>query len=184
MDKRSRQWKNKKGKYLFNEKAMAKVFRARFLQAVTEAGLPIPNGVPKKWVVDCSYVGKGISALKYLSRYLYRGVISERNIVSNQNGQVTFKYIESTSKKTRYRTLNGEDFLHLIMQHVLPKGFRRVRDYGFLHGNAKKMLYLVQLILHVVIEIIEIRPRPVFRCSRCHTAMVILGFRQPAWKSG
>jgi len=184
VDKCSRQWKNKKGKYLFNEKAMAKVFRARFLQAVTEAGLPIPNGVPKKWIVNCSYVGKGISALKYLSRYLYRGVISERNIVSNQNGQVTFKYVDSTSKKTQYRTLNGEDFLHLIIQHVLPKGFRRVRDYGFLHGNAKKMLYLVQLILHVVIEIIEIRPRPVFRCSRCHNAMVILGFRQPAWKSG
>ena len=93
---------------------MAKVFRARFLQAVTEAGLPIPDGVPKKWVVDCLYVGKGISALKYLSRYLYRGVISERNIVSNQNGQVTFKYVDSASKKMQYRTLNGEDFLHLI----------------------------------------------------------------------
>jgi len=184
VDKRSRQWKAKKGKYLFNENAMAKVFRARFLQAVTEAGLPIPNGAPKKWVVDCSYVGKGITALKYLSRYLYRGVISERNIVSNQNGQVTFKYIESSSKKTRYRTLDGEDFLHLIMQHVLPKGFRRVRDYGFLHGNAKRLLHLVQLILHVVIAIIEKRPRPVFRCSRCHTAMVILGFRRPAWESG
>ena len=184
VDKPSRQWKAKKGKYLFNQKAMAKVFRARFLAALIRAGFSIPKKVPKKWVVDCSYVGKGISALKYLSRYLYRGVISERNIVSNQNGQVTFKYVDSSSKKTRYRTLDGEDFLHLIMQHVLPKGFRRVRDYGFLHGNAKKMLYLVQLILHVAIAIIEKRPRPVFRCSRCHTAMVILGFRQPAWKSG
>jgi len=38
------------------------------------------------------------------------------------------------------------------IQHVLPKGFRRVRDYGFLHGNAKKLLFLVQLILHVVIK--------------------------------
>ena len=184
VDKRSRQWKNKKGKYLFNQKAMAKVFRARFLEAVTDVGLPIPNGIPKKWVVDCSYVGKGITALKYLSRYLYRGVISERNIVSNQNGQVTFKYIDSRSKKARYRTLNGEDFLHLIMQHVLPRGFRRVRDYGFLHGNAKKLLYLVQLILHVVIEIFEKRPRPVFKCSRCQAPMAILGFRRPAWESG
>jgi hypothetical protein len=35
---------------------------------------------------------------------------------------------------------NGEDFLWLVLQHVLPKGFRRVRDYGFLHGNAKKLL--------------------------------------------
>ena len=179
-----RQWKKKKGKYLFNKDAMAKVFRARFLTALNEAGLPIPKRVPKEWIVDCSRVGKGITALKYLSRYLYRGVISEKNIVSNHNGQVTFKYIESKTGNTRYRTLKGEDFLRLILQHVLPKGFRRVRDYGFLHSNAKKMLSLVQLILHVVIEVIKQRPRPVFKCSRCQSPMIIMGFRQPAWKSG
>ena len=91
VDKCRRQWKKKKGKYLFNQKAMAKVFRVRFLAALNEAGLSIPKRVSKEWVVDCSHVGKGITALKYLSRYLYRGVISEKNIVSNQNGQVTFK---------------------------------------------------------------------------------------------
>jgi len=184
VDKRRRQWKKKKGKYLFNEFAMAKVFRARFLAALNEAGLSIPKSVPPKWVVDCEHVGKGITALKYLSRYLYRGVISEKNIVSNQNGQVTFKYIESKTGNTRYRTLKGEDFLHLIMQHVLPKGFRRVRDYGFVHGNAKKLLFLVQLILHVVIQGIELRPRPVFKCPCCKSPMVILRFRQTAWKPG
>jgi hypothetical protein len=184
VDKRRRQWKKKKGKYLFNQDAMAKVFRARFLTALNEAGLSIPKRVPKEWVVDCSYVGKGITALKYLSRYLYRGVISEKNIISNQNGHVTFKYIESSTGKTRYRTLKGEDFLHLIMQHVLPKGFRRVRDYGFLHSNAKKLLSLVQLILHVVIEVIKQRPRPVFKCPCCKTPMIIMGFRRPSWESG
>ena len=184
VDKRRRQWKKKKGKYLFNQDAMAKVFRASFLTALNKAGFSIPKRVPKEWVVDCTRVGKGISALKYLSRYLYRGVISEKNIVSNQNGQVTFKYIESKTGNTLYRTLKGEDFLHLILQHVLPKGFRRVRDYGFLHGNAKKLLSLVQLILHVVIEVIKQRPRPVFKCPRCQSPMVILGFRQSVWESG
>jgi len=184
VDKHTRQWKKKKGKYLFNKKNIAKVFRARFLNALTEAKLYIPKAVPQKWVVDCRYVGKGLSALKYLSRYLYRGVISERNIVSNQNGQVTFKYIESKTKKTRYRTLNGEDFLYLIMQHVLPKGFRRVRDYGFLHGNAKKLLYMVQLILRVVIDDIKQRARPVFKCPRCQSPMMIIKFRRAAWESG
>ena len=91
VDKLRRQWKKKKGKYLFNKKAMAKVFRARFLTALNEAGFSIPKRVPEEWVVDCSHVGKGITALKYLSRYLYRGVISEKNIISNKNGQVTFK---------------------------------------------------------------------------------------------
>jgi hypothetical protein len=184
VDKHRRQWKKKKGKYLFNEFAMAKVFRARFLMALNEAGLSIPKNVPQKWMVDCAHVGKGITALKYLSLYLYRGVISEKNIVSNQNGQVTFKYIESKTGNTRYRTLKGEDFLQLILQHVLPKGFRRVRDYGFLHGNAKKLLFLVQLILHVGIKRIEQRTRPVFKCPCCKSPMVILGFRQHAWGSG
>jgi len=184
VDKRRRQWKKKKGKYLFNECAMAKVFRARFLTALKDAGLSIPRNVPPKWVVDCSYVGKGITALKYLSRYLYRGVISEKNIISNQNGKITFKYIESKTGNTLYRTLKGEDFLHLIMQHVLPKGFRRVRDYGFLHGNAKKLLALVQLILHVVINGIKQRPRPVFKCPCCKSPMIIMGFRRTAWESG
>jgi hypothetical protein len=108
----------------------------------------------------------------------------KKNIVSNQNGQVTFKYIESKTGNTLYRTLKGEDFLHLILQHVLPKGLRRVRDYGFLHGNAKKLLSLVQLILHVVIEVIKQRPRPVFKCPHCQSPMVILGFRQFVWESG
>ena len=184
VDKHSQQWKKKKGKYLFNKKAMAKVFRARFLTALNEAGFSIHKRVPEKWVVDCSYVGKGITALKYLSRYLYRGVISEKNIISNQNGQVTFRYIESRTAKTRYRTLNGEDFLRLIVQHVLPKGFRRARDYGFLHSNAKKLLSLVQLVLHVVIEKIKHRPSPLFKCSCCQSTMVIMGFCRPAWKSG
>jgi hypothetical protein len=184
LDKHRRQWKKKKVKFLFNEFALARVFRARFLEALKDAGLSIPQNVPSEWVVDCKHVGNGTSTLKYLSRYLYRGVISEKNIVSNRNGRVTFKYIESCTGKTLYRTLKGEDFLKLILQHVLPKGFRRVRDYGFLHGNAKKMLSLVQLILHVVIEGIELRPRPVFKCPCCKAAMVILGFRQTAWEAG
>ena len=184
VDKRRRQWKKKKGKYLFNEFALAKVFRARFLEALKNEGLSIPKNVPLKWVVDCDHVGKGITALKYLSRYLYRGVISEKNIVSNQNGRVTFKYTESKTGNTCYRTLDGEDFLHLIMQHVLPKGLRRVRDYGFLHGNAKKTLFLVQLILHVFIKKIECRPRPTFKCPRCKASMIVLGFGRPVQRPG
>ena len=184
IDKRRRQWKKKKGKYLFNQDAMAKVLRARFLAALNEAGFSIPRNIPSEWVVDCNHVGKGLTALKYLSRYLYRGVISEKNIISNQDDEVTFRYIESKTGNTQYRTLKGEDFLHLIMLHVLPKGFRRVRDYGFLHSNAKKLLSLVQLVLQVVIEAMKQRPRPVFKCSCCQSPMVIIGFRRPAWESG
>jgi hypothetical protein len=184
IDKRRRQWKKVKGKYLFNEFALAKVFRARCLEAFNKASLTIPMGVPKEWVVDCAHVGRGKPALKYLSRYLYRGVISENSIVSVQDGWVTFKYTDSKTGKTQYRTLKGEDFCWLVLQHVLPKGFRRIRDYGFLHGNAKKTLKLVQLVLRVIIEIITPRPRPGFKCPHCQSPLNIIGFIQPHWQPG
>lgn len=184
VNKAKRQWKKKKGKYLFNAFALAKVFRARFLEAMKSAELTMPNNLPGKWVVDCKHVGKGQPALEYLSRYLCRGVISEKNIVANQDGKVTFHYIESKTGKTQCRTLKGEDFLWLVLQHVLPRGFRRVRDYGFLHGNAKKQLSLVQLVLQVIIKASTPRSRPVFKCPRCQSPMHILGFIRPAWQSG
>jgi len=179
VDKRKKQWRKLKGKYLFNEFALAKVFRARFLEAIVQKGLTIPSKTPDKWIVNCIHAGKGLPALKYLSRYLYRGVISEKNIVANNNGLVTFKYTESKTKKTQLRTLKGEDFLRLVFQHVLPKGFRRVRDYGFLHPNAKKLLSLVQLILNVFIQVIRQQERPVFKCPKCHSPMAIITFRRP-----
>jgi len=184
VDKPRRQWKKKKGTYLFSEYAMAMVFRARFLDALKMVGFSIPPETPSKWVVDCDRVGKGATVLQYLSRYLYRGVISEKNIVADQNGRVTFKYTESKTGKICHRTLKGEDFVHLILQHVLPKGFRRVRDFGFLHGNAKKLLQLVQLILHVGLNATTHRPRPVFKCPCCKSPMVIMGFRCTAWNPG
>jgi hypothetical protein len=180
----TRQWKKTRGKYLFKQTALAKVFRARLLAAIKAAGLALPAKLPDEWVVDCTHVGQGKPALKYLSRYLYRGVISENNIVANHHGKVTFKYLDSGTGQTRYRTLKGEDFLWLVLQHVLPKGFRRVRDYGFLHGNAKKLLTLIQLTLKVMITTKPARPRPVFSCPRCQSPLHILGFIRPAWASG
>ncbi len=181
VDKERKQWKKKKAKYLFNAFALAKVFRARLLKALNNEGLHAPQSVPPKWVVHCTHVGKGLSALKYLSRYLYRGVLPENNIVSSINGNVTFRYVDSRTGKTRYRTLKGEDFLWLILQHVLPKAFRRVRDYGFLHGNAKKLLSLVQMVLHFMIQAHNLRPRPAFLCPNCHAPMHIMAFRPPVW---
>jgi hypothetical protein len=61
--------------------------------------------------VDCRLVGKGLPALKYLSRYLYRGVINERNILAHDGEQVTFGYVDSKSNRFKTRTAPGETFL-------------------------------------------------------------------------
>jgi hypothetical protein len=184
VDQSKKQWKKKKTSYLFNEFALAKVFRARFLQASAKAALDLPGSVPRKWVVDCKRAGKGPPALKYLSRYLYRGVIGENNIVSNQDGNITFKYVESPTGKTRYRTVRAEDFLWLVLQHVLPKSFRRTRDYGALHGNAQKLLSLVQLLLQLLIQAASRRPRPAFKCPMCQAPMRVLVITPTACSPG
>jgi hypothetical protein len=177
-------WKKVKGKYLFSQRALATVFRARLLDGLNQAALTLPDDMPKSWVVDCRRVGRGAPALQYLSRYLYRGVIAERDILADRDGQVTFRYVESRTGATRTRTLAGVDFLWLILQHVLPQGFRRVRDYGFLHGNAKKLLGLVQLILHLTLPFPVKTTRPKPTCPHCGQAMNIISIVRPHWRPG
>ena len=137
----------KGGVYLFNHKALAKVFKARFLGALGELGLPLPSVLPKKWVVHCKGVGSGEKALVYLGRYLYRGVIQEKDILRCENGLVTYRWKNSKTNKPEQRTVSGVEFLRLVLQHVLPKGFRRARNYGFLHPNSKKLIVLLRLLV-------------------------------------
>ena len=137
----------KGGGYLFNHKALAKVFKAKFLAALGQLGLPPPSDLPEKWVVDCKCVGNGGAALVYLGRYLYRGVIQEKDILRCENGQVTYRWRDSKTKKMAQRTVSAVEFLRLVLQHVLPKGFRRARNYGFLHPNSKKLIALLRLLV-------------------------------------
>jgi hypothetical protein len=165
-------WQSKAGEYLFNGRALASVFRARVLKDLQQQNFELPD-TPKRWIVHCKKVGNGLPALQYLSRYLYRGVISERNILKDQDGQITFAYRDN-QQQNQTRTLSSTDFIKLVLQHVLPKGFRRVRDYGFLHGNAKQTLKRVQWALQVSVPIIEPRKRPDWPCKHCGGIMHII----------
>ena len=117
--------------YLSNHKALAKLFRAKFLATVADLGLQLPPNVPDAWVVDCKSVGDGQKALVYLGRYLYRGVIQERDILRCENGQVTYRWRDSKTKRPAQRTVSAVEFLRLVLQHVLPKGFGRARTMVF-----------------------------------------------------
>lgn len=181
--KKYRQWCTVKGKYLFNHFNLACVFRGKLIAALEEEGLEVPDN-PKDWVADCRHVGAGLPALKYLSKYLYRGVISDKQIIKVSDTHVTFSYTDSETKKTRQRCLLGEDFMLLLLQHVLPTGFRRARDYGFLHGNAKRLLHFVQQILRVMLPRIEPKERPRFKCPKCATPMTISNIRLASSGSG
>jgi len=86
-DNKRRLWRNKDGGYLFDHTALAKVFCAKMLAGIKQAGLKLPDAYPTKWVVDCKAVGGGRQALIYLGRYLYRGVIQEKDILSCDKGR-------------------------------------------------------------------------------------------------
>jgi hypothetical protein len=167
--------------YLFNHEALAKVFRAKFLAALSELGLQLPPNVPQEWVVDCKAVGNGQKTLVYLGRYLYRGVIQERDILRCERGQVTYRWRDSKTKKQEQRTVSGVEFLRLVLQHVLPKGFRRARNYGFLHPNSKRLIALVRLLVFKPCgkAPVDATPttqteRPKLLCRCCGAAMAIV----------
>jgi Putative transposase/Transposase zinc-binding domain len=176
INKNSRLWRVKSGKYLFSHKALAKVFRAKLLKAIVDHNLQVPKDCPEKWVVDCKNVGNGDKALIYLGKYLYKGVIQEKDILKCENGMITFGYIHSRTGKYRTKTVSGEYFLCLLMQHVLPKGFRRVRCYGFLHPCSKKLIKLLQLLLRFnpVMMVKKLKQRAKITCTSCGAKMKII----------
>jgi len=76
-------------------------------------------------------------------------------------------------RQLQVRTLPGADFLHLLLQHVLPKGFRRARNYGFLHPNKKSLIALLHLVLRITppSDPPAETPRPAFLCPCCGKPM-------------
>jgi hypothetical protein len=137
--------------------------------------------MPQKWVVDCKQVGSGDKALVYLGRYLYRGVIREKDILSCKEGKVTYRYQNSKTKQWEIKTVSGARFLWLILQHILPKGFRRARNFGFLHPNSKQLIRVLQYLLKFDPKklLAKIRQRPQLICQCCGATMEISRTRIP-----
>ena len=100
-------------------------------------------------------------------------MISEKNILSLKDDRVTFQYKDSKTKQFKRITEQASAFLWRVLQHVLPKGFRRARNYGFMHGNAKQTLKLLQLILKVAIPAMIIKSRKPVCCPQCHMQMCL-----------
>ena len=90
---------------------------------------------------------KGEGALKYLAPYVFRVAISNKRILQLADGQVTFAYRASDTGQWRRMTLSVHHFLQRFLQHVLPKGFMKVRYYGLFSPSKRHLLPIIQLIL-------------------------------------
>ena len=179
------QFQRCRGKYLFNVRSLAKVYRARFLQAINKTDIPLPVGVPSQWNVHCQPAGRGKESLQYLARYLYRGVIDEHRILSCHNGMVEFEYLCSSTKQYKRRTLPAAQFLWKVLMHVLPRGFQRTRCYGFLHHNCRVLLKRIQLMLQVVLPPVKsgATKTTAVACPKCRQPMSLVDiWRAPRCK--
>jgi len=140
-------WLAARYKFLLPVKALSKIFRAKMRQALRKIGSKwqIPNEVwQKDWVVHCKQVGNGCQALKYLAPYIFRVAIGNKRIQLFENNQVTFRYRTSDTGQERLCTLAAEEFIHRFLQHVLPKGFVKVRYFGFFSSGSRKRLTVIK----------------------------------------
>lgn len=156
---------------------LSRVYRAKWFEGLRLLGVEIMTALPSEWVVHCKAVGRGDKALAYLGRYLYRGVLPEKNILKDQDGSVTFKTIDNEGTEI-IQTIPGAEFLWLLLRHVLPKRFRRVRDFGLLHGNAKAVVRLLQMLLNLIpLHPIPTEEKQSIVCPECGGLMRIIAVR-------
>ena len=134
----------------------------------------------KEWVVYAKKpFGGPAQVLKYLARYTHRVAISNSRLVSLENGQVSFSYKDYADEhKQKTMTLDACEFLRRFMQHVLPRGFVKIRHYGLLANRfrearlqASRRLLLVELIAEAVqqssAEPVEVEPPKERCCEQC-----------------
>ena len=136
--------------FLLPVKALSRIFRAKFHHALQKSNLAndIPVTVWKQdWVVHCEPVGNGRTALKYLAPYIFRVAINNRRLVKLENHQVTFRYRSSDTGQITFCTLSAEEFIHRFLQHVLPRGFVKVRYFGFFGSSQRLLLAALRLLL-------------------------------------
>jgi len=138
--------------YLLNEFALGdrcrNLFREKLQQQAHEQLQAIPANVWKqRWVVDCKAVGSGEGALIYLSRYVFKTATANRWVQRLADGRVRWPYRDSQTGQWSSLDLAPEELLRRYLQHVLPKGFTRVRLFGWFHPAARKRLNIVRALL-------------------------------------
>ncbi len=144
-----RRWIATKRRFLFPVRALSKVFRGKMLDELRHRGLPdfsvddleslIARAAAVDWVVYAKPpFGGPQQVLRYLARYTHKIAISDHRLVDVNDDRVSFAWKDyRDGSTTKVMTLTGHDFLRRFVQHVLPRGFTRLRSYGFL-ANAHK----------------------------------------------
>lgn len=147
------QWLSCPANFLLVEKAASIVFRAKFRDAVRDAGIEDeflaadPGAWTQQWAMDVEPVGDGRGALKYLAPYVHRVALSNNRVESMDATHVVYRCTPSGTQQTKRRRVTGQEFIRGFLQHVLPPNFHRIRYYGFLHSHSSLSMDYVRMLV-------------------------------------
>jgi hypothetical protein len=193
---------NPRHRFFLPKKVLQKVFRAKLTEALDNAfaeetlqfhGTLQHLSDPKafhsfvrglfrhEWVVHCKRpFGGPENVLRYLGRYTHRVAISNHRLVSFTNDEVTFRWRDRAhGNREQLMTLSVDEFLRRFLLHLLPKGFVRIRNFGFLANRRRRML------LPLCFQFLgsepntsksgaqQVIPSGLWRCPRCGGSMIV-----------
>jgi hypothetical protein len=171
----------KRDNYFLPQQVLALRLRTRLKEALQQEHPQLFIQIPRSlwsmdWVADVQPVGSGEPALKYLAAYVYRTAFSAERIQSDEGHHLTFTYRQAKDRSTRSMRLSPEQFLHRFLQHVLPKGFQRLRHYGWLSPAAQAKFDRIAALLDWKMPALtppELLPLPL--CPCCKKPMTLIG---------
>ncbi len=179
--------------FLVPRTRVQRLFRARFrvgLQALrSKEKLPAldPRVWQRDWGVKLQPFGDGQNAIKYLGAYVTRTAIGDSRIRSITSTHVTFTWKDRAHGNViRTDTVTGVEFVARYLRHVLPRGLKAVRHYGFAHPAAKVKRERVAFHtgLPLLTDSTPVPPRPAGpTCPCCGQPMKCLERLLPAWRS-
>jgi len=175
-------WIKPAKKFFLPVKGVSRVFRAMMRDALKQLAPELFQQIPsivwrKNWVVHCKAVGNGKAVLKYFAPYVFRVAISNKRILKLDKNRVTFAYKESDTKQWKTMSLHVFEFIRRFLQHVLPRGFKKVRHFGYLGSRNKPLLALLQYVFGTVEVEPVAEPDPesrIPRCSVCGKPMILI----------
>jgi hypothetical protein len=136
-------WNPARGQFLVPVVVLSRKIAAKFRHALKAKAPSVSTGIPanvwrREWVSFVKHYGHANQAvLNYLSRYVFRTAISNARILGMDQTHVTFRFKDRNTDTWRTERLPGVEFLRRFLQHVLPRGFHKVRYYGLWHPSKR-----------------------------------------------
>ena len=112
--------------------------------------------------------------MEYVARYVQKTALDAARIIVISEYSISYRWTHRESGQTRVTRVTGHEFLRLFLQHVLPRGFRRVRHFGYLSAAAKERYARLRSLLRAGASVLILPEKTAVCCEACGQAMTFL----------